>query len=327
LPYVEGVKMMIITDLTTQISAFRTGKMDILAGTNINRLQVGDILDDPKLQSKLNTKKYLYDSSYLLAMRTDMAESPFSKKDVRQAIMLALNLNAIKNYYKGEAELLNWPIPPPAKEYEGVYVPSKELPANVQALYNGPDVEASKALLTKAGYSTGFTINLITYNTPVFMDIASSLQSDLAKINITLKIDAKDVGTWAGRVTSRNFGASEFLWSYTAGIGTYQRMINFRGTGTYNGSYINDPVVEEAYEEMMKYVGIDDLKCQQINHDLMPYLIEQAYVIPIPSAYLYRLWWPWIKNYHGEGSIGYYNIGYIKYFWLDEDLKTEMINE
>jgi peptide/nickel transport system substrate-binding protein len=325
LPYVEGVKMMIITDLTTQISAFRTGKMDILTGVNINRNAVGNILDDAALMSKLNAIRYLYDSSYLLAMRTDMAESPFSKKDVRQAIMLALNLNAIKNYYKGDSELLNWPIPPPSKEYAGVYVSLTELPANVQALYNGPDVEASKALLTKAGYSSGFTVNLITYNTPVFMDISSSLKADLAKVNINMTIDAKDYSTWTGRYIARNYGAYEFLWTSTSGIGSYTRMINFRGTSTYNGSYINDSVVEAAYQEMQPYIGIDEAKCQQINHDLMPYLLEQAYVIPIPSAYLYKLWWPWINNYHGEGSIGYYNIGYIKYFWLDLDVRKEMI--
>jgi peptide/nickel transport system substrate-binding protein len=325
LPYVEGIKMMVITDASTQMSAFRTGKMDILSGTNINRVNAGDLLDDATLMSKLNTVEYFYDSAYFLGMRTDMAESPFSKKDVRQAIMLALNLNAIKNYYKGYAELLSWPIPPPAKEYAGVYVPLKELPANVQALYNGPDVEAAKALLVKAGFSTGFTVNLVTYNTPVFMDIASSLQSDLAKVNIKMTIDAKDYATWTGRYIARNYGANEFLWTATAGIGTYTRMINFRGTSTYNGSYINDSVVEAAYTEMMKYVGIDEAKCQQINHDLMPYLLEQAYVIPVPAARLWKLWWPWVKNYNGEGSLGYYNVGYAKYFWLDLDTRKEMI--
>jgi peptide/nickel transport system substrate-binding protein len=322
LPYVDKVQMMIIVDQSTRISAFRTGKLDIMGDTATNRNLVGSLLDDPTL--KINAFRYLYDGCYLLGMRTDMPDSPFSNKDVRQAIMLALNLNAIKNYYKGDSELEVWPIAPPPKEYEGVYVPLNELPANVQALYNGPDVETAKSLLAEAGYGNGFTVNVITYNTPVFLDILSSFQADLAKVNITLKIEAKDYATWMGRLISRNYGAYDMLWSSTAGIGTYQRMINFRGSGTYNASYINDSVVEQAYQEMMKYVGIDEAKCQQINHDLMPYLLEQAYVIPVPAAYLYKLWWPWMKDYHGETSVGYYNIGYIKYFWIDQNLRDQM---
>jgi len=48
-------------------------------------------------------------------------------------------------------------------------------------------------------------------------------------------------------------------------------------------------------------------------------------VIGVPIAYLYRLWWPWVMNYHGEGSIGYYNIGYVKYLWLDQALKKQIL--
>jgi len=322
LPYLDEVQIMIISDASTRISAFRTGRIDLVGDTTTNRLNYGDVLDDTSL--KLNTKKYIYDSCYCIGMRTDKAESPFYNRDVRQAVLLALDFNAIKKYYKGDSEILNWPLPPPPKEYASAYVPLNELPANVQALYSGPDINASKALLAKAGLANGFTITAITYNTPVFLDILSSYQADLAKVNITLKVDAKDSATWTGRLISRNYGANDVLWTYTAGIGTYQRMINFRGSGTYNSSYINDATVEAAYQEMMKYVGVDEAKCLQINHDLMPYLLEQAYVILVPSAYLYKIWWPWVNNYHGETCVGYYNINYSKYMWLDVAMRKQM---
>jgi peptide/nickel transport system substrate-binding protein len=79
---------------------------------------------------------------------------------------------------------------------------------------------------------------------------------------------------------------------------------------------------------MQKYVGIDEAKCQQINHDLMPYLLEQAYVITVPAAYLYIMWWPWVKNYHGEVGVGYYNgVDVGKYIWLDQALKKQMTGQ
>jgi peptide/nickel transport system substrate-binding protein len=323
LPYIDEVQLMIITDPATRVSAFRTGKIDIMGDTTTNRNNVGTILDDTTLQ--LSAVKYIYDSCYCLGMRTDKPESPFYNKDVRQAVFLALDFNAIKKYYQNDSEILVWPLPPPPKEYASAYVPLNELPANVKALFSGPDIEASKALLAKAGLANGFTINAVFSSVDTrFSDILSSFKADLAKVNITMTLDPKDNAVWTGRLISRNYGANEILWTYTAGIGTYQRMINFRGSGTYNSSYINDATVEAAYQEMLKYVGIDEAKCQQINHDLMPYLLEQAYVIPVPAAYLYKLWWPWVKNWHGETYVGYYNVNYHKYIWLDVAKRKEL---
>ena len=83
-----------------------------------------------------------------------------------------------------------------------------------------------------------------------------------------------------------------------------------------------------SLEEMQKYVGIDEVKCMQISHDLMPYLLEQAYVITAPSPYYYNMWWPWAKNYHGEYSVGYYNFFLSsKYSWRDQALKKQLTGQ
>ena len=323
LPYVDGVNYLIIPDVPTTISAFRTGKLDTLSGRPLS--DIGTILNDPTL--KILSKRFMTDGSNVLGMRTDMADSPFSKKEVRQAVMLSLNLSAIKDqYFLGDAELVSWPLTFPAVEYKDAYVPLEQLPANVQALYKGPDVTAAKALLAKAGYPNGFNANVICYNVASQIDIMSMIQADLAKVGIKLTIDAKDVATWTARFSARNYGANDFIYMQPSGIGTYQKMINMRGSSIYNPSYINDPVVEAAYLEMQKYVGIDEKKCMQINHDLMPYLLEQAYVITVPCAYSYAMWWPWVKNYHGEYCVGYYNFGITnKYTWRDMALKKQIL--
>jgi hypothetical protein len=143
-----------------------------------------------------------------------------------------------------------------------------------------------------------------------------------------MTIDAKDVATWTARFSARNYGAYDFMYMQPSGVGTYQKMINMRGSTIYNPSYISDPVVEAAYQEMQKYVGIDEEKCMQINHDLMPYLLEQCYVITVPSYYTYQMWWPFVKNYHGEYSVGYYNFFVTsKYTWRDQALKKQLTGQ
>jgi peptide/nickel transport system substrate-binding protein len=325
LPYLDGAKLLIIPDIATIASAFRTGKLDTWSGYPLSNVK--DILNDPTLP--ILSKRFMYDSPWVMGIRTDMAESPFSKKDVRQAIMYALDLNAVKDkYFEGDAELVTWPVTPPAAEYKDLYVPLEELPANVQALYAGPNVAKAKELLAKAGYPNGFNANVICYNYATQIDIMSMLQADLAKVNINMTIDAKDYATWTARYSARNYGAYDFMYMQPSGVGTYQKMINMRGSTIYNISYINDPVVEAAYAEMQKYIGIDEKKCMQINHDLMPYILEQCYVITVPSPYYYALWWPYVKNYNGEYCVGYYNFFITsKYTWRDQALKKQLTGQ
>ncbi|MBN2239372.1 MAG: hypothetical protein JW712_06335, partial [Dehalococcoidales bacterium] len=61
----------------------------------------------------------------------------------------------------------------------------------------------------------------------------------------------------------------------------------------------------------------------QIHRELMPYVLEQAYYIPVPGPYLTNFWQPWLKNYYGEVQIGYQPY-YIRFSWIDQELKKSL---
>lgn len=247
---------------------------------------------------------------------------PFSKKEVRQALFYATDFNKIKDeYYGGRALILVWPISY-NKENAAAYVPMEKLPANVQELYSH-NVTKAKELLTTAGYPTGFSVTIIGYNTATQTDYFALIKQMWAEVGITVTIDAKDYSTWIGRVRARNYGAYELLYAYTSGV--WNRMININGASQYNMSYINDAIVAEAAAKAPDYVGIDDAGLAKIHADLMPYVLEQAWVIPKPNPYAYVVWWPWRKNWNGELNVGYYNYpSYLKYTWTDQALKKQM---
>jgi peptide/nickel transport system substrate-binding protein len=55
------------------------------------------------------------------------------------------------------------------------------------------------------------------------------------------------------------------------------------------------------------------------------YILEQAWCIPTPAGTPYNLWWPWLKNYHGENSVGFNDYyGWSRYVWIDGQLKKSM---
>ena len=311
LPYLSGIKWLVITDSATRFAAFRTGKIDGASGEYDD---VKEFLDNPDVQYK----KYIADGCLTIAMRTDKADSPFSKKEVRQALMLAIDFNKIKNaYYDGRAEILVWPISP-EKEYWNAYYPLEQLPANVQELYSH-NVTKAKALLTAAGYPTLKT-TVICYNTPTYVDYLSLIKEMWAEAGIDLTIDARDYATWISRVRTRNY--DQMLYTSTAG---WEKLLNFNGSSFYNSSYVNDPVVAETAAKMADYIGVDDAKMMQLHHDLMPYVLEQCWSIAKPNPFGYFIWWPWVKDYNGAYSCGYVNYSlYFKYRWQDVDMKEEM---
>jgi len=315
LPYLEAVKLLIITDTSTRMAAFRTAKIE---GVGAEYDDVKEFLENPEIKSMM----YTSDSSYVIGMRTDKSDSIFSKKEVRQALFYATDFNKIKDeFYSGKSVILNWPICY-AKENAGAYVPMEKLPANVQDLFSH-NVTKAKALLAAAGLPNGFTVSIICYNTPAQIDILSLFSQMWSEAGITLTLDAKEYAIWNNRISTRNYGANELLYTYTSGA--WQKMINFNGAGRYNASFINDPIVTEAAAKAAGYIGTEEDKLAQVNADIMPYVIEQCWVLSKPTAYSYVVWWPWRKNWNGELQIGYYNYpSYLKYTWTDQTLKKQM---
>jgi peptide/nickel transport system substrate-binding protein len=313
LPYVDNVKILIVPDNATYFAAFRVGKIDGAGGIYSD---VKEFLADPDVKYS----QYVSDGCYCMYMRTDKSELPFSKKEVRQALYYATDFQKIiKDYYEDHAILDGWPISP-VKEFEGAFVPIEELPANVQDLFKyNPD--KARELLAQAGYSTGFNVKAVCYNTPSTTDYLAQLVKMWGQVGITLTLDAKDYATWQTRFRNRTY--DEMLYAYDAG--TWIKMINFTGVSQYNASYINDEKCNEAMARSLTYIGIDEEALYANNKELMPYVIEQCWVVPTPTAYSYVVWWPWVKNWNGELYVGYYSYpSYMKYRWEDEALKKQM---
>ncbi len=315
LPYVDGVKISIIPDESTRIAAFRTGKIDI---TTMDWEQAEEFLRMPELRHTTYFEDY---AQAVISMRTDKEDSPYADVRVRQALYLAIdNQKILDEYYGGIGTLLKWPIGP-TKEYADAYVPLEELPASVQELY-GYDPEKAKQLLADAGYPGGFKTSIICYNHRVYIDPLSMVKDMWAKVGVELTIEPKEYATFTGIIVNRAY--DDMLYPFYSGIGTYFKAINYTGPGMYNASYVDDPVLNQARDEMTAAYP-DEARVDQIHRELMPYLLEQAYVIQLPAPYGYRFWWPWVKNYSGEASVGFYNVGnYSKYAWIDQELKKSM---
>jgi peptide/nickel transport system substrate-binding protein len=323
LPYADEVKLLIIPDISTRLAALRSGQVDWIADVSLD-----DMLSLKENLPDLLTCEYTSQVPNSIGMRTDKADLPFSDKRVRQALMMGIDYQSWKeDYYQGKAEIINWPLTPNQKD---AWLPLEKLPANVRELFEyNPD--RAKQLLAEANYPDGFDTTIICLSGSTELDIVQILQNMWQKINVNLEIQPMEAGSHSSIWTERSH--EEMIMTTGAmTFGTYLAGASWRGPGRNNTSYINDPpgsdpIVEAAYEEIMKYSIINMPKADQVMREtLAPYLMENAFMIPVPSPYIYTVWRSWLKNYHGEmgNAPTLFNPYFVKHIWIDQDLKEEI---
>ena len=150
LPFIDKLTYRILKDEATQVTALRTGKLDILETV---RWQNADMLKKSVPQLKWN--RWLSSIGTGMALRIDT--KPFNDVRVRRALNMAVNKKEIIDaYYNGNAELMAYPQHP---DFKGYHEPLSAMPDSVKELFTY-NPEKAKKLLAEAGYPNGFTFKV-----------------------------------------------------------------------------------------------------------------------------------------------------------------------
>ena len=315
LPYLDEVRWLIIPDLSTRLAALRTGKIDQLYDMNFE-----DALQMEKMTPELMKAPQDFADIRPIYMRTD--KEPFSDKRVRRAMMLATDHETIqRDLYYDTGKIVHWPIGY-SKAYERCYLglDDPEMPESVRELY-GYNPDKAKQLLAEAGYPDGFKAELVLQSTEV--DYYSIIVDMWSKVGIDLQLNVVEAGAHRNMNTGRTH--EQLITSATGPPSIWPMLVDIQGEGWQNSSYVNDPRVNKEAEEILLMAITDEMGAMDKTKELMKYVLDQAWVIPTPSFPRYVMWWPWIKNYSGERSIGYFWVhSWPQFVWLDENLRESM---
>jgi len=311
LPYLDGIRILIINDTSSQLAALRTGKIDQLGGVSHDDWSQLT-KSSPELQYQKNVS-----GPWAISMRQDNPATPFSDKNVRRALMMGINFQMlVDDYYEGDAEILAWPLAY-IKGYDKAYMPLEEMPESVQELYSYKP-EKARQLLSDAGYPDGFMTKIICATNPAWIDYLSIIKNMWADIGVDVNLELVEMGAFFNTLMRRQY--DEMLYGFFVQPGPYAQLLPFQGYNTFNRSWVDDARVNETYSEILKYNLIDQTKVDQLHREIMPYVLDQAWYIPGVGQNLYTFWQPWLKNYHGEGNIGY-KPSWVHYVWIDQNLK------
>ncbi len=308
MPYIDGVRILVLADVSTRMAAFRTGKIETMPSVS---------WEDWEDYMRTNPD-FLYAQrppagQGIIAMRVDKPELPYQDIRVRQALNLAIDQDDIvENYYNGHAVKYNFPASQ-LDEYSIAHYPFDELPETVKELY-GYDPDKARELLAEAGYPDGFKATVLTSSEgllPIVQDMWS-------KVGVDINIDLKTPPVVSSIVQQSQH--EDMLYSGVDGT-MILKFHYYRNDDYINSSRVNDERCEEIYAQIREF-NYDFTKCSEITYENTPYLLENAWYVMLPGATTYYLWQPWVKTWSGEGTVGYYNsYGPAVYVWIDQEMR------
>ena len=325
LPYLDGVRLILIRDPATQLAAVRTHKVDITMRSA--RMQWDQAQSLRKTNPELKYRKIL-GTCGLVAMHT--RKKPFTDVRVRQALNMAIDFDAIaRDFYKGNAvnPFKTWPM---HMDWKDASIPLEELPQVVQDMA-GYNPEKAKKLLAEAGYPKGFKTKVEGMKANV--EVLTIIQAYLSQVGVDMQIKTLERGAFSSKKYKHTF---DQMLPWTTGTSTpcFQGLIdgplmyNYRYPALYNYADFEDKwfnaQLAEARSNQDSAARLAKFK------ELAKYALEQAPYILTPTPYGYPYWTPWVKGSHPDGFYGQVTAKWewfgpmTNHLWVDAKLKKSI---
>jgi peptide/nickel transport system substrate-binding protein len=301
-PYVDGYNIMTIGDDASAQAAFRAGQLDVYIPPH--KLTA----DSMKNVNGASVQSFLSRTYAVLALNGVKVEA-FKDLRVREAVDLLLDRQEMINkLYSGAGELAG-PVPP---------LWDSSLPkSEVEQAYKR-DVAKAKSLLSAAGREgLRFSLSCSTFGgSTVGADLASIIKSNLAEADITVDIQAQELGTWLANLVTGNYEATTFehlpYLSDEIQLGSQHSLGVGRNQAGYLG--VDDPEVDAELTQIQE--TIDDKERLRLAQDVQRKILRRhGPTLVLYEPYGYWAAYDYIKGYTPTA----YGFGLFKFdYWIDK---------
>lgn len=196
-PYIDKLVFQFMPTSAAIVVALKNSRVDMAV---LPRMQDAEQLKDNK-QIKVETFPSLNQKAFDL----DSNYPPLTDVRVRQAIASAIDKNVIAEAAAPNQHVVLGTVPAAMQKTWGL--PLNEVP------FQKRDVEKSKSLLTEAGYSKGFDIDLTIINGYDWMNAAAVVVTqELADVGIRVTTKKVELGTWIKSFQADKMGFTMNDW-------------------------------------------------------------------------------------------------------------------
>jgi len=198
MPYLDGITITFNPDDNARTAAVKSGTVDFLWRAAPEFIE--------SLKADSNLKWYGGIGSLSLHMVVNTKKKPFDDVRVRQAIFHALDRDqilAVANSGLGTT-------------LKAGYLPPDRWGSIKEPIYDRPDTAKAKALLTEAGYPTGFKTTLLVISTSAFqVRSAEAEQQQLKAIGIDVELKPVEATVANPAIAAGNFDMYQSGFSMT----------------------------------------------------------------------------------------------------------------
>jgi peptide/nickel transport system substrate-binding protein len=255
-PQVDEVEFRFISEPTTALTSLETGEIDWTDNVPVQRI---DDLEGQGVEvGEVASVDYWY-------MATNFAREPFDRPEVREAIALALDRQAIADAAQFEHAQVNQTAIPESSAWYHDYAPYER------------DVDAARDLLDEAGVSDLSMGLMVTDEYPETIEVAEVIEANLGEIGITVSIETEQFSTWLDRQGAGDFDA--FMLGWIGNIdpyGYYHSQHVCEGTNNYQG------YCDEETDALLNEAAVE--ADQDTRHDLYDQAAER---IVDANSYIY----------------------------------------
>ncbi len=310
IPFMDGVILMIIPDAATYTAALRTGQIDYCW-----RLAYVYWADIEQYAPEIQSKQVAASATHL---RINWQSPPLDNVEIRRALAIGTDRWALAAME--DTEHMDPHAYPVSPHYPAVYLPLEELPARNAELYTY-DPDKAKQMIIDEGYPDGFDIRIQTSPVAFEIEKAALLKDQWTQIGVNVTIETFEQVTWRQNMYDHIFDLS--VVSGGAGQELYNQLMTHTTPHWTNWSGIADPVYDDMVHDMA--ITIDADERMAIAREAYLYMHERVPAIDLNQTLGGHFWWPWIKNYYGEGNIAekvFHPV--LAHSWYDQDLKASM---
>lgn len=223
-PATPNLRYNIMPEESARLAAVRTGEINLTSMVDPVTIDTART-DDGVVVLEQDTSDY-----YLLGFNT--AEAPFDNVQVRQALSMAIDRQAIIDSVFFGSGQVSGPLAPTLGDWA---LPLEDLPNYAV------DLDGARALLEEAGMSDLTFSITVGSNRTEFVNIALVIQDQLKEIGVNVELDQVEWGTFIEKWSSRDF----------------QSFVSFNGSGNDPDRALYPTLVTDGSVNAFQYSNAD----------------------------------------------------------------------
>lgn len=252
-PKVDTLTWRVVPEDGARVAMLQTGEADIISP--LPAIQVDKLKNDASLDVlNLGGLTYRYatlNKNYTLAD----GRKPLDDVRVRQAMNYAFDSEAYTQVvFQGYASV-------PTSLF------ASSVPYYAEQTPYTADVEKAKSLMSEAGYSDGFPINIWVDNTTIEMQGAEFLKQQLAQINIDVNVVPMESTTIADMTSAPEDKTEVQMWYVNWSSGDYSADGSMRNIlhgdkyppSGYNTAFYNNAEFNKCLDDALKTTDTDEI--------------------------------------------------------------------